>query len=110
MGRVSPQRAELAVLDPSQLGRLQEFLSWATPCQCLSRIAGKPSSGEQGALDVLALLAGSSGLVAAIRFCRSSEVPEDRASHHGDGQGEPFTITATNVDEVMPILERILNA
>lgn len=111
MGRVSPQRAELAVSDPSQLGPLQEFLGLAAPDTGLSRIAREPGAGEQGALDVLALLASSSGLVAAIRvlpeFLRSRR---KNVSITMTVRGEPLTLTATNIDEVMPILERILNA
>lgn len=111
MERANSQRVELVVSDQSQLGPLQEFLSWAAPDAGVSRIAGQPGAGEQGALDVLTVLASSTGLVAAIRvlpeFLRSRRTG---LSVTMTVKGEPFTLTATNVDEVMPVLERLLDA
>jgi hypothetical protein len=63
-----------------------------------------------GALDVLSVVAGSSGLVAVLRM-----MPEFlRARRSGLSitatvNGEKFTMTASNVKEVIPILERMLN-
>jgi hypothetical protein len=89
MERAISQRAELTISDHSQLRPLKEFLSWA-------------------ALDVLALLATSSGLLAAIRvlpeFLRSRKTG---LSVTMTVKGQPFTLTATNLDEVMPVLERL---
>lgn len=102
---------ELTASDPSQLEPLQALLSLATPETSVSRIAAEPSAGEQGAADVLVLLASSSGLVAAIKilpeFLRSRKAG---LSITTKVKGEKFKLTATNVDEVMPILERILDA
>ena len=57
------------------------------------------------------MLASSTGLVAAIRvlpeFLRSRRTG---LSVTMTVKGEPFTLTATNVDEVMPVLERLLDA
>jgi hypothetical protein len=110
MERGDLQRAELSVSDQSQVGPLQEFLGWAVPDISVSRITGKPRAGEQGALDVVGVLAGSSGLVAAVRvlpeFLRSRKTG---LSITATVKGEPFTLTATNVDEVMPILEKLLD-
>jgi Effector Associated Constant Component 1 len=110
MGRVNSERVELAVSDQSQIGPLQQFLSWAAPDAGVSRIPGRPGVGEQGALDVLAVLASSSGLVAAIRV-----LPEFLRSRKAGlsitmmVRGAPFTLTATNIDDVMPVLERLLD-
>ena len=111
MERADSRRVVLSVSDQSQLGSLQEFLGWAKPDVSVSRIAAHPGAGEQGALDVLAVLAGSSGLVAAIKvlpeFLRSRKTG---LSITMTVRGEPFTMTATNIDEVMPVLERLLDA
>jgi hypothetical protein len=110
MERDDSKRAELTVSNPSQLGPLQDFLSWAAPDTRVSRMAGEPAAGEQGALDVLVLLASSSGLVAAIKV-----IPEFLKARKtaltitATVKGKPFKLTATNVDEVMPILEKILD-
>jgi hypothetical protein len=105
------ERVELTMSDQSQLASLQEFMSWATPDIKVSRIAGQPGAGEQGALDVLVMLASSSGLVAAIKvlpeFLKARRTGLSITTTVRD---KPFTITATNVDEVMPILERLLDA
>jgi Effector Associated Constant Component 1 len=110
MVREDSERVGLVVSDPSQLGALQEFLSWAAPGARVSRIAGEPGAGEQGALDVLAVLASSGGMLAAIKvlpeFLRSRKTG---LSITTTVKGEPFSLTATNVDEVMPILERLLD-
>ena len=110
MERIGDERVELAVSDPTQLGPLQGFLSLASLDVSMRRMAGEPSPGEQGATDVLVLLAGSSGLVAAIKvlaeFLRSRKTG---LSITATVKGKPFTITVTNVDEVMPILEKLLD-
>lgn len=102
---------ELTVSDQSQLGPLQKFLTWAAPDAKVSRIAGQPISGEQGALDVLAVIASSSGLVAAVRtlpeFIRARRA---NLSVTMNFKGQSFTLTAANVDEIVPILERLLSA
>lgn len=111
MEREDSERVELIVSDPSELGPLQEFLSWTAPGTDVSRIAGTPGVGEQGALDVLLVLASSSGVVTAIKV-----LPEFlKARRTGltitaTVKGKPFKMTATNVDEVMPILEKVMDA
>ena len=85
-------------------------MGWAAADVDVQRVAGEPEAGEQGALDVVVLVASSSGLVAAIKV-----LPEFLKSRRtglsitASVKGESFTLTATNVDEVMPILERLLD-
>src|SRR5215472_9679031 len=99
---------DLIISDQSQLGPLRDFLSLAAPGVRVSVSSRIPRPGEQGVLDMLVLAAGSGGVLAAIRA-----IPEFlKARRTGISitatvKGEPFTLTATNVDEVMPILERI---
>ena len=110
MGRDDPQRAEFSVSDHSQIEPLKKSLSLAAPDMGVSRVAGEPKPGELGTLDVIAVLASSSGLLAAIKvlpeFLRSRKTG---LSITMTVQDKPFTLTATNVDEVMPILDRLLN-
>jgi hypothetical protein len=101
---------ELELSDQAQLGSLQEIMRLAAPEARVTRVAGHPGPGEQGSLDVLTVLASSSGLVAAIRilpaFLRSRKAG---LSIKMTVNGKPFSLTATNVDDVMPILERLLD-
>jgi len=102
---------DLIISDQSQLGPLRDFLALAAPGVQVSVSSRVPRPGEQGVLDMLVLAASSGGALAAIRA-----IPEFlKARRTGISitakvKGEPFTLTATNVDEVMPILERILDA
>jgi len=60
---------------------------------------------------VLAIVASSSSLIAAVKA-----LPEFLRSRRSGVaitmrcKGEPLMLTATNIDEVMPILERLLDA
>ena len=98
----------LAVSDQAQLSSLRDWLR-GTPGVAVSVVPGTPGVGEQGALDVLSVVAGSSGLVAAIKvlpeFIRSR-----RSSFRIETtvRGEKLILDATNVDEVLPILDRLL--
>jgi hypothetical protein len=104
-----PGRIEFSISDYAELGSLQRRLGW-TPDVRVVRIAGQPGSGEQGAPDVLTVLAGSSGLVAALKM-----IPEFLRSRRAGlsitttVKGREFILDATNIDEVMPILERLLD-
>jgi hypothetical protein len=105
------ERVVLALSDQSEFGSLRDFLRWAVPYAEVSAVAGHPGTGEQGALDALAVIASSSGLVAALKvlpeFLRSRKTG---LSISMTIRGQPFTMTTNNVDEVMPILERLLDA
>lgn len=111
MERESSQGVALSVSDPAQLGPLEKFLRWAVPDAGVSRIAGSPGPGKQGVLDALTVLVGSGGLLAVVRvlpdFLRSRR---SGLSVTMVVRGEPVTLTATNIEEVMPILERLLDA
>ncbi|MFF2813842.1 hypothetical protein ACFVT2_43125 [Streptomyces sp. NPDC058000] len=108
-GSHTRDRVELAVSDPSQFAPLRDWMS-GQPGVDVAVVAGTPGPGELGVLDVLVVLASSSGVVGAIRtlpdFIRSRR-SGIRIETTVDGQ--PFVLDATNVDEVMPILERLLD-
>ena len=102
-------RITFAVSDYAQIGSLQEWLS-ATPGVQVLRTPSSPSPGELGMLDVLTVVAGSSGLVAAIKvipeFLRSRR---SGLSITATVKGDKFTITASNAKDAMEALERMLN-
>jgi hypothetical protein len=109
MGAEDNDHIEFTVSEYAQIGSLQDWLSATSGVQVL-RSPGSPGPGEMGALDVLTVLAGSSGLVAAVRI-----IPEFLKSRRSGlsitatVKGEEFTMTANNVKDVMPILERLIN-
>jgi Effector Associated Constant Component 1 len=98
------------VSDQAQLRPLARWLADGRDVK-VQQTPGTPGEGEQGALDVLTMLAGSSGLIAAIKI-----LPEFIRSRRSGFtitttvHGRPFTLDATNVDELLPILERLLDA
>jgi hypothetical protein len=106
----SAEREEvcLAVSDPSQLSSLREWLR-GTPQLAVQLTPGRPGPGEQGAVDVLTVLASSTGLVAAIRmlpeFIRSR-----RSGFRIDAtvRGQKFELTATNSEDLLEVIERLL--
>jgi hypothetical protein len=102
---------DLFISDQSQLGPLRDFLALAVPGVQVSVSGEGPGPGEQGALDMLVLVASSGGVLAVIRVLPEFlKARRTGISITAKVKGEPFTLTATNVDEVMPILERILDA
>jgi Effector Associated Constant Component 1 len=104
-------RAELTVSDQSQFGALREFLGWAAPGIRVLTIHGRPLRSEQGPADLLALLASSSAVVAAIRilpvYLRSRK---SALSITITVAGTSVTLTAANAAELIPVLERLLDA
>jgi len=66
VGAVDPSEVELRVSDPAQLSPLSGWLAGAAPVK-VNRVAGRPGPGEQGAVDVLTLLASSSVLATALK-------------------------------------------
>ena len=106
---ISEQYVELSVSDYAQIGSLWEWLR-LSPDVRVERIAGYPGPGEQGALDVLTVVAGSSGLVAAVKtipdFIRSRR---SGLSVTITVKDEKLILNATNVNDITPILERLLD-
>lgn len=100
---------ELAVSDQTQLLALRDWMR-DQPGVEAAMVHGTPGAGELGAIDVLVVLAGSSGVMGAVKtlpdFIRSR-----RSGFRIETtvNGQPFVLEATNVDEVMPILERLLD-
>lgn len=98
-----------AVSDQAQLSALRGWLREGAGVET-AVTPGVPGEGELGVLDVLTVLAGSSGVAAAVKvlpdFIRSR-----RSGFHIETtvRGKPFKLDATNVDEVLPILERLLD-
>ena len=105
------KRAELTVSDQSQLGELRDFLSLAIPGIHVSQIAGQPAPGEQGVLDFLEVLASSSTIVAIVKtlpeFIRSRRTA---LSVTITTKGKSITVTATNINDVLPVLEQTRDA
>jgi len=70
---------------------------------------GTPGLGEMGALDAPTVLISSTGAVAAIKT-----LPEFIRSRRSGFRiettvnGQPFILDATDVDEVMPIVDRLV--
>ena len=60
------ERAELSISDYSQLGSFVDYLRLAVPEVRVKTSPGSPGPGEQGALDVLTVVADSSVLVAVV--------------------------------------------
>lgn len=102
-------RVDLVVSDPSQVTSLRDWLR-GQPGATVTTQPGIPGPGELGALDVVTVLAGSSGLVAAIKtlpeFIRSRR---SNVRIEATIRGHSFTLDATNVEDVMPIVEKLLD-
>jgi hypothetical protein len=82
----------------------------ANPAVTVTQRPGSLGAGEQGALDYLTVLASSGGLIAAIKI-----LPEFLRSRRAGititlkAKDKEITLDATNVDNVMPIVRRILD-
>jgi Effector Associated Constant Component 1 len=109
MGTGSASEAEFAVSDYEQISSLHEWLG-SVPGAQVNRVPATPRPGELGAVDVLTVLAGSGGLIAAIRvipdFLRSRR---SNVSITVTLKGKKVTVTASNINDVIPILERTIN-
>lgn len=112
------KRADLAVSDYSQLGALREFLGWAVPGIRVLLIPARrsPDRGpdvglDRNELDILALLASRTGLMSAVRilpeFLRSRR---EALSITITIRGKSVVLTASNVDDVIPILDSLLDS
>ncbi len=108
------KRADLAVSDYSQLGALREFLGWAVPGIRVLLIPARRSPDrdlDRDELDILALLASRTGLMSAVRilpeFLRSRR---EALSITITIRGKSVVLTASNVDDVIPILDGLLDS
>ena len=100
----------LAVSDQAELRPLREWLA-QTPLARVSQESGPPAKGEQGVLDYVAVIASSGGLIAAIKilpaFLRARRPALKITMTVRDKQ---FTVDATNIDDVLPVLEKLIDA
>jgi hypothetical protein len=104
-------RVELSLSDFGQLGSLEEYLRLTSPSVVVTRIPGRPGHGEQGALDILTVLADSTVLVALVKvlpeFLRSRK---PGMSVDMRLPGKRLTVTADNAEDVMPVIDKFLDA
>jgi hypothetical protein len=105
----SDDRIELGVTDPAQLSPLRDWLR-AQPDVVVRLESGVPRQGELGVVDVVTVLASSGGVVAAIKtlpeFIRSRN---RKIRIEATIRGRRFTLEATNVDDLIPIMSRLLD-
>jgi hypothetical protein len=100
----------LTISDQNELRSLRDWLRQVPDLQ-VEQVAGTPGPGELGVWDFLEVLAGSTGVLAlAVKtlpdFIRSRR-SNIRITITVDG--EERTVDATNVDNVVPIVERLLD-
>jgi hypothetical protein len=105
------KRAQLTLSDHSQARALLDFLSWAAPGARVLQIPGRPAPGERVALDMLTLLATSSGLVDTVKILPDFLMSRNAAlSVTITVEGTSVILTATNVNDILPVLTRLLDA
>lgn len=97
------------VSDPGQVPSLRDWLR-AQPDVTVGLMSPEPASAELGVVDVVTVLASSGGMVTAIKtlpeFIRSRS---RRIRIEATVRGRRFTLDATNIDDVIPIMERLLD-
>jgi hypothetical protein len=103
---------EARLSEPSQQRSLREWLE-RVPGVRVEQTAQPPEPGEQGAADVLTVLAGSGGVLAvAIRtlpeFIRSRRSSFTLTVKLADGK--EYILHAENLDELPPVIEKALDA
>jgi hypothetical protein len=102
------EEISLAVSDPSQLASLRLWLR-EIPQVTVGITSGQPGPGEQGAVDVLTILASAPALIAAIKM-----LPEFIRSRRSGFRiettvrGKKFVLDATNSEDLLAVLERFL--
>lgn len=110
--RIEQQRADgmiLAVSDQSELSSLRARLR-ETPGLRVIQVASKPGAGELGAVDVLQIIASSGVLAMALKV-----LPDFLQSRRSEitvtikVEGQEYSVTAKNVVDIMPVLERTLD-
>jgi hypothetical protein len=112
MGRADLGVAELSVSDYTQLGSLVEYLDLAAPTIHVARSAGCAGPGEQGALDVLSIVADSSVLVAVIKvlpeFLRSRK-PGVTVTVTVKSKRRQVTVTAEDFGDVQSVIDKLFD-
>ncbi|MFJ4783840.1 hypothetical protein [Streptomyces sp. NPDC088794] len=101
---------EVRLSDPSQQRSLRGWVE-RVPGVRVEQAARSPEPGEQGAADVLTILAGSGGVLAvAIRtlpeFIRSQRSSFTLTVKLADGT--EYTLNAENLDELPPVIEKAI--
>jgi Effector Associated Constant Component 1 len=104
--------AELSVSDHGQLGSLAEYPRLAVPGVRVTPSAGSAGAGEQGALDVLMIVAESNVLVAVVKV-----LPEFLRSHKPGvsvtvtvrGERRQLTVTANDAGDLAPVIEKFFD-
>lgn len=112
MGGTGPGAAELSVSDQAQMRSLTEYLELAVPGIEVTRSGGRAERGEQGALDVLMLVADSSVLVAAVKvlpeFLRSRK-PGISVTVTIAGKRRQLTVTAEDTGDLQRVIEKFFD-
>jgi hypothetical protein len=109
MEQAERKRAELTLSDRSELRALRDFLGWAAPSVRVLQLPARLAPGERAALDRLTLLAPSADIMTAVKL-----LPEFLMSRRNVMsvsiivEGTPVTLTAANLDEIVPALTRLL--
>jgi hypothetical protein len=110
MGRADLNTAELSVSDYAQLGSLADYLHLAVPGARVTRSAGRAGRGEQGALDVLTIVADSSVLVAVVQtlpqFLRSRK---PGATVTVKGKSRQLKVTAEDSKDLHQVIEKFFD-
>jgi Effector Associated Constant Component 1 len=105
------RRVNIGLSDPAELSSLRNWLGLARGVD-VRQISALPGNGELGSGDVLSVIAvaGSSALVAAFRmlpeFLRSRRSSLSISVMTGK---QKLIINLENVDEVMPLLDRLID-
>ena len=103
------EEISLAVSDQSQLASLREWLRQA-PQVTVGIAPWATSAGGAGAVDVLTILASAPALVAAIKI-----LPEYIRSRRSGFRiettvrGKKFVLDATNSEDLLAVVDRLLN-
>jgi Effector Associated Constant Component 1 len=103
------EEISLAISDQSQLSSLREWLR-QTPQVIVGISPGQPGPGEQGAVDVLTIIASAPAVVTAIKV-----LPEYIRSRRSGFRiettvrGKKFVLDATNSEDMLAVIERFLD-
>jgi len=110
MRSIVPQSIQVTVSNAAEIGALHDRFSHVSDVQ-VTRTPGQPGAGEQGgALDILTAIGSSGGLIALIRTIPGYlRARRSGLSVHTTIKGKEFKLTLDNVDDVIPIIERLLN-